>query len=131
MANNFFYYPDATTPTTTLEFNTKGHLLDGSDETVEFNQITRRSKGGTRYATSFGASKQLWQFGAIVRESSESLADRADVISFLDTVLGAVEYFTWRDESEVDRVVRIIDTAVKFRKLSGDLVRCEMTLEVQ
>ena len=131
MAYNIFFHPDATSPTTTLTFNTKGHLLDGSDETVEFNQITALSKGGTRYTTSFGVNKQKWQFGAIIRESSESLTDRADVISFLNTVLGAVEYFTWRDESVVDRVVRIVDRAVTFRKFSSDLIQCEMTLEVQ
>ena len=130
MASNYFYYPDATTPTTTLTF-TYGHLLDESDLAVEFNESTGRSKGGTRYASSFGANKQVHKFAAIIDVTHGSNTDRADVISFLDTVLGSVNYFTWRDEATTDLVVRIIDGSMTFKMLSGDKCRFSCSLEVQ
>ncbi len=130
MAANYFYYPDAVTPTITLTFD-HGHLLSDSDMTVGFNQITGKAKGGTRYASSFGANTKELRFTAIIDVSSETATDRADVITLLDTLLGASYGFIWRDEEAVDRTVKIVDGSVSFAMISGNQCKFTCTLEVQ
>ncbi|MDD5353031.1 MAG: hypothetical protein PHS93_07730 [Candidatus Omnitrophica bacterium] len=134
MANNTFKYPNSTSPTLTLTFDTKGHLVDGSDFILRPNQKTGLSKGGTRYSESFGANKQVHQFTFIVpitKVSSET--DQADVVTFFATVLGAVESFAWTDQGGTERTVRCINDELTFRTLQNapKYRKCTLLLETQ
>lgn len=130
MANNAWYYPAQATATATLTFDTKGHLLDGSDFALIPNTQTGLSKGGTRYAESFGANRQTFDFTFLVPESSETVSDRADVVTFFAAVLGAANSFVWVDESSVSRTVRCVSDAIRFQ-MQGVNWRVTVTLEVQ
>lgn len=130
MANNVWYYPTVAAATSTLTFNTKGHLLDGSDFAIIPNAQTGLSKGGTRYAESFGADRQLFDFSFIVPESSETVSDRADVVTFFAAILGPTNTFVWVDESSVSRTVRCISDQIRFQRI-GIYWRVTVTLEVQ
>ncbi len=130
MANNFWYYPDATSPTNTLEFNLKGgHLYEAADVSLVSNMDTDLSKGGTRYFEIYGDDKEQYDFAAIIYESHASIIDYADVKAFLAVVNG--EYFTWRDEDVVDRVVCIINNQKRFQKIPPIYRKFSVTLEVQ
>jgi hypothetical protein len=128
MANCTFKYPNSTAPTSTLTFDTLGHLYDGSDVALKPNQKTGLSKGGTRYAESFGANKVAYQFSFLVPISSVAVSDRADVITFFDTVLGAVEPFIYTDENSVELTVRCISDEITFRTVQEAPAYCLCTL---
>jgi len=130
MANNYFFYPTVSGATATLNFDTAGHLLDGSDFALIPNMQTGVSKGGTRYAESFGPDRQTFDFSFLVPESSSTVSDRADVITFFASVLGATNTFVWRDENATDRTVRCISDQIRFRRV-GIYWRVTVTLEVQ
>jgi hypothetical protein len=130
MANNAWYYPTQATATATLTFDTKGHLIDGSDFRLIPNQQLSQAKGGTRFAESFGANKQAYDFTFLVPESSGSVSDRADVVAFFDAVLGGAYSFVWVDESSVSRTVRCVSDTIRFQR-QGIYWRVTVTLEVQ
>jgi len=134
MANNTFKYPTSISPTLTRTFDTKGHLVDGSDFTLRPNQKTGLSVGGTRYAESFGANKQVYQFTFIVPITKVvSEMDQADMVTFFATVLGAVESFVWTDENGTERTVRCISEEISFQTLvnAPKYRKCTLQLEVQ
>lgn len=130
MANNVWYYPTVAAATSTLTFDTKGHLLEGSDFTLIPNAKTGISKGGTRYAESFGPNRETFDFSFFVPESSSTVSDRADVIAFFAAVLGPTNTFVWRDENSVDRTVRCISDNIRFQRV-GPYWKVTVTLEVQ
>ena len=117
----------------TLTFDTLGHTIDGMDMTLRLNQKTGLSKGGTRYAESFGPNKQVYQFSFLIPISSGSVSDRADVITFFDTILGAVEPFKFTDENSVALTVRCIDDQITFQTVqeAPQYCKCTLNLEVQ
>lgn len=131
MANNKWYYPDASNPTTTLEFDVKSHLFEDSDVGISFNQQTGLSKGGTRYVDSFGPNRNTYRFTAVIYVDHATSVDLADIQAFLTTILGSFRSFVWRDENEVDRVVRIIADVVSFTVIPPNYYKFAVTLEVQ
>lgn len=130
MANNAWYYPTQATATATLTFDTKGHLLDGSDFALIPNAQSGLSKGGTRFAESFGADRQAFDFSFFVPESSSTVSDRADVVAFFAAILGPTNTFVWVDESSTSRTVRCISDQIRFQRV-GIYWRVTVTLEVQ
>lgn len=134
MANCTFKYPDSTAPTSTITFDTKGHLVDGSDVTVWFNQKKGKSIGGTPYAESFGDNVVTHEFSfllPITKVASES--DQADMITFFGIIKGAVETFIYTDENGTELTVRCWNDTITFRTIQNapKYRRCTLDLEVQ
>ena len=131
MAYNTFKYPNATAPTTTLTFD-HAHLLEDAPE-IELNQITERSRGGTRYAESFGSGAQIFPLSIIVPITKVSTeADYSDLRTFiLTTVNGAESTFVWTDENSVERTVRITNSNIRFETFAAIRKKVTLNLEVE
>jgi len=59
MASETFKYPDDTSPTITLTFDTSGHSINDSDGII-FNQITDVTLGGVRMTSNLGDNFDTW-----------------------------------------------------------------------
>ncbi len=123
-------YPTAAAATSTITFDVAAHLI-GDAPTVEFNQATERSKGGTMFSESFGAAKRLYPFSAYIYNSHATSADFADLITWLvTTVNGAENSFQWTDEDSTVRTVRITDGSISIER-TGQYRKFSCNLEEQ
>lgn len=128
MAFNKFEYP-VTSPTYTLTF-THGHLInDGMG--LSFNENTGLSIGGTRMTESFGNAKYVYDFSAIIPNSSDTETDVADVLAFFIAVNGASGTFLWTDESGIARSVKMTAGTFRIDNFNGINKQFAISLEVQ
>lgn len=132
MGYNQFDYPNKTSPTTTLILN-KAHLIADDTEDVEFNQSTGLSKGGTRYAESWGAAKTIYPISIICPVTATGTeATYAQLRTFLITTInGAENTFVWTDENAATYTVRMVADRISFENMGAGKRKCSLTLEVQ
>ena len=128
-----FEYPNATSPTKTLTFETgngtNGHSINDV-RMVEKNQLTDQTIGGTYMAKNLGSDITVWEYTVIVRISSASYTDVDDVIEFYGSSYanGAVNAFVWTDKDSTARTVRFINSSLQIEYLSNTYARITMTL---
>ncbi len=130
MANHTFKYPNSTTPTSTLTFNTHARLVDDSDS-LRFNDEYSETKGGSDQVREYGDTKNHYNFSFIFPRSDGSLTDLADVKTFFG-VVKRLYTFTWTDESSVEHTVRCLTNPIVFEPIaSGLYYRCNIELKEQ
>ncbi|MFH1761279.1 MAG: hypothetical protein ABIA63_09290 [bacterium] len=129
-----FKYPNATSPTKTLTFETEsggtgGHLITDGEE-INFNQIKDKTIGGVLMVKTLGDHSKSWEYTVIIPISSESYTDYDDILSFFGTSYanGAENTFVWTDYASVARTVNMI-SGLKVNTISGTMKKVNMILE--
>lgn len=129
MADNRFDYPTAAAPTSSIVFTLAGHLVDDAD-TLTFNDEYAESMGGTDQVVEHGDSKDHFDLSVIVYRSHGSLADKADLYAFLNTVR-RLNTFQWTDEAGTVRTVRNVTNPIVFEPFYALYTRVSLTLKEQ
>ncbi len=130
MSDHRFDYPTAGAGSTSSIVFTLGARLVGDTPRLMLLQDSDLAKGGTRRSKSYGSAKHVWPLTVIFYSSHATLADFADLLSWIETVaIGAVNSFQWTDESGTVRTVRLINEGFEFPKFSVDCQSCQLLLE--
>jgi len=129
MANHKFDYPDATSPSLSIEFTIAARMEEDAD-TLRFNDILEQSKGGTDAAEEFGDDQDIYPFSAIVYRDHETLADKASLYAFLATVK-RLNTFQWTDDASTVRTVRNVTNPIVFESFGPDYVAVRLELKKQ
>jgi len=131
-----FKYPNATSPTKTLTFQSEsggsdGHMISDG-ESLEYNQIADHTLGGIPMVRNLGAPFRRWQYTVIVRITSVSYTDKDDVIEFFSSTYadGGEKTFVWTDYASVARTVRMIG-GLTIKTISGTHCEVNMNLELE
>jgi len=128
-----FKYPNATSPTKTLTFEsatgTDGHLMTDS-EMLKKNQLQDVTIGGVRMVKNIGDDLHQWEYTVYVLASSDTYTDYDDVMDFIGSsyVNGAVNTFVWTDYNSTQRTVRMINDIIEIKTV-GNYKRFTFVLE--
>ena len=128
-----FKYPNATSPTLTLTFETAtgtdGHLQTDS-EFIKKNQLQDVTIGGVRMVKNLGDDSHQWEYSVYILTSSGSYTDKDNVLEFIGSTYanGAQNSFVWTDYNSTERTVKMINDTIAFKTV-GNYTLCVFILE--